>query len=825
MRNALNLNLLTKLLVGLTVLIILSLSVFAYLLTQYTNNQIENFRLQQATSHVASLAKGSVDSLLTQDYDVLESLVFSAKPSDDYVYALLSTPSGKILVHSSPEYASRQISPFEPITDTSRALILDKKYNSNEIIEVIQPILLGKEHIANAHVAYYKKFGENLKISGQIPVAQSIFTLLIALIIGIIVITKTLISPINSLTKIISSTNLDKPVPLPKELINKRDEVGSMANSFNDLIQRSSSLYSKLISEEKYLQQVINKLGEESQRLQITLSSIGDAVFTTDTQGIVQYINPVAEVLSGYKCHDAKGIAFPEIFTLVDEKNNSVGSLITDMSLKAKDNIHYTDLRLLHHDGLISYVDFTASPILDSNTSAIGVIIVVRDQTERKKLEHHLTFQAAHDPLTKLANRSEFERVLKNSLEINVTQDSHVVCFMDIDQFKIVNDSAGHAAGDKLLIELCGIFKKHIRNTDDLLARIGGDEFAILLTQCPTHIAERIANDICIEIKNHRFIFEDQVFTSGVSIGVTLAHPGLDTASEVMKSADAACFIAKDKGRNRVEIYDKGENYTIQRHGEMSWVSKITKALDDNNFALAMQPFKQLSEEDKSGVQLEILIRIKDGDNNYLSPHLFLPAAERYNKAIDIDVWVINETFRWFYSHPEYLMKLQKCSINLSGQSIGSDIIISTIENNLEKYNIDANKFCFEVTESSAIRHLDSALNMMQRLRKYGFKFSLDDFGCGMSSFSYLKNLPLDYLKIDGSFIRNIQNEPINQGIVTAINDVAHLMGLKTVAEYVSSQEIMDIVSSIGIDIAQGYVISKPIIIEESPEKIKELFS
>jgi diguanylate cyclase (GGDEF)-like protein len=438
------------------------------------------------------------------------------------------------------------------------------------------------------------------------------------------------------------------------------------------------------------------------------------------------------------------------------------------------------------------------------------VFAAVEDITEARALSQQLRFQAAHDALTGLVNRREFENRLERALKsAEDGRSQHALCYLDLDQFKIINDTCGHVASDELLGRLGRVLAQQVRR-QDTLARLGGDEFGVLLENCSMHVAERVANALRRGIEDFRFAWDGQVFGIGVSIGVVSIEGRGQTVSSILSAADAACYAAKDRGRNRIHIYREGDVDLARRHGEMRWVTRIQTALEENRFELARQPIVSLSTASGSDTHYELLVRMRDEDGNLVLPEAFLPAAERYNLSVRLDRWVIREAFRLLTLDPDHLERLFLCSINLSGVSLADEDFLIFVTTELASTGLPPDKICFEITETAAIANLPGAMRFIEVLRRIGCRFALDDFGSGLSSFAYLKSLPVDFLKIDGVFVKDIVEDPIDRELVRSINEIGHVMGKRTIAEFVESDEILAVLSGIGVDYAQGFELGKP---------------
>jgi len=424
----------------------------------------------------------------------------------------------------------------------------------------------------------------------------------------------------------------------------------------------------------------------------------------------------------------------------------------------------------------------------------------------RRKAEEAIHHMAFHDMLTGLVNRHEFEHRLRELLEHARKTDSvHALLYLDLDQFKIINDTCGHVAGDELLRQLSRVLQHNIRGKD-VLARLGGDEFCALLENCPMERAQVIAESLRKAIKDFRFVWEDRVFTVGVSIGVVPITSSAIDAGELLSKADLACYAAKDNGRNCVQVYCEENQDFEDRRGEMNWVSRIDHALENNRFVLYQQPITPIN-----GVHdqhFELLIRMLDENDKIIPPGAFIPAAERYDRMQQIDHWVIQAACK----HMAELNGHNKSiyTINLSGSSLGDEGLLDYVEEMIKHYKIASEKVCFEITETAAISNFRHATDFINRMKGFGCQFALDDFGSGLSSFSYLKSLHVDYLKIDGGFVKNITEDPMDRAIVESINQIGHAAGLETIAEFVENDNICDVIRRIGVDYAQGYGIGRP---------------
>ncbi len=435
------------------------------------------------------------------------------------------------------------------------------------------------------------------------------------------------------------------------------------------------------------------------------------------------------------------------------------------------------------------------------------------DISDRKQADEQLTYQAKHDTLTGLVNRQEFENRTERLLStIKHEKGEYALCYLDLDQFKVVNDTCGHAAGDELLRQISSVLSGAVRHRDTL-ARLGGDEFGVLMEHCSLGHAYRVAESLQRAIQEYQFSWEGHNFRVGVSIGLVPIIETTTNLAELMKNADMACYMAKDMGRNRIQTYHIEHSELAKRHGEMHWVERLNQALEEDRFCLYAQAIVPL--DDKPDKHYELLLRMKDVEGNIILPGDFLPAAERYNLIVKLDRWVIGNTFQVLSENSLFLNEIDFCSINLSGQSLTDPEILDLIIIQLNKTCISGKKICFEITETAAISNLSIAMKFIASLRGLGCQFALDDFGSGLSSFAYLKNLSVDFLKIDGMFVKDIVNDPIDHAMVKSINEIGHIMGIQTIAEFVENDVIKGMLKEIGVDYVQGYGLGKPYPLEQ----------
>jgi diguanylate cyclase (GGDEF)-like protein/PAS domain S-box-containing protein len=558
-------------------------------------------------------------------------------------------------------------------------------------------------------------------------------------------------------------------------------------------------------------------LHRAQERAEVTLHSIGDGVITTDASGRIEYLNPVAEQYTGWSSAEATGKPLDLVYRVVDDRTKKMvvhgaGANPADAASTG------LALSLLGRQGNTCLVRESHAPIRGRSGNAVGQVIVFHDVGQIEEMAQKLTWQASHDPLTGLVNRREFERRMGGVLESARSDNKeHAVLYMDLDNFKTVNDSCGHAAGDELLRQLATVMLARMRGSDTL-ARLGGDEFGALLESCPVDQGVRLANGMRDAVRDFRFVWKDKTFGVGVSIGLVPLTKDSGSIGRVLAAADATCYDAKNKGRDRVQVYQPKDGSAVEKRGELAMVSQINHAFELGNFRLYRQKIVALSGDEESDPHYEILVRMVDAAGRLIPPSGFMPAAERYNLMSSIERWVISTLVEYLHRQRESGALVRQAgavapafyAVNLSAASIEDASFPDFLRRLLTRFNLPRGLLCFEVTETTAISNLTKAAQLMHELRAMGCGFALDDFGIGMSSFAYLKYLPVDYIKIDGVFVRDMAADQMDFAIVEAINRIAHILGLKTVAEFVEDEATLERLRALGVDFAQGYFISKP---------------
>jgi Amt family ammonium transporter len=562
-------------------------------------------------------------------------------------------------------------------------------------------------------------------------------------------------------------------------------------------------LIEDLTQNNKIQNQLLEQLRKSEQLANGAFNNSGVAMALVDSDAKIFKVNQASCDLFRFSESGLMGKRFIDVS---QEEHGRQIQLFEELIAGKREQYQSKDRYLLgENDGKTSvWVETTIAAVKDDKGQFEYAVMHVHDISKEHKLTQKLTFQAQHDALTALPNRYAFETKLQSLLDSD-DDDEHVLCYLDLDQFKVVNDTCGHIAGDELLKQLALLLKQALRKSD-LLARIGGDEFAVLLLNCSMDSAVIHLEKVLMTLREFRYVYEGQSFNVGASMGLVMIDSN-SSLTDVLKQADSACYAAKDAGRDRLHIYRKDDAVLAQRTGEMKWVTRIQRAIEKNKFVLFYQQIVQIDGKEKAP-HFELLIRMTDDDGGIIPPGLFLPAAERYNLAAAIDLWVINHTIDMLNKAYEEGKNIEGVyGVNLSGQSLGDarfyENIIQLMRDN--DFQETGAVICFEVTETAAISNITAALRLMKELREIGCQFALDDFGSGLSSFAYLKQMPIDYLKIDGMFVKDCLTDPVNLEMISSINGIGQVMGLKTIAEFVENEDIFNKLGEVGIDYAQGY--------------------
>ena len=558
------------------------------------------------------------------------------------------------------------------------------------------------------------------------------------------------------------------------------------------------------------LRTLTRQLSEQHELLRVTLQSIGDAVITTDAQGAVTWLNPVAERMTGWLTQEAIGRPLAQVFHIVHEETRQPTENPVALCLKQAKVVGLANHTvLISRDGDEYGIEDSAAPIRNAVGDMLGVVLVFHDVTEQRRLSGEMSYRASHDALTGLINRAEFEARLRRTLsKAHEERSQHALMYIDLDQFKLVNDACGHSVGDQLLQQVAKLMGETVR-ARDTLARLGGDEFAVILEHCTTEQAQRVAQQICDRMDDFRFVHDGRRFRIGTSIGLVPLDTRWANTAALMQAADTSCYAAKEAGRNRVHAWFDTDLAMRARHGEMQWATRLEQAIDDNGFVLYAQKIQALR-AGATGLHAEVLLRLLDTDGSLIPPGAFLPAAERFHLSSRVDRWVLQHALARLAAVPD-LQAVELLCINLSGQSIGDRAFHRhAVELLTLAGPAVCQRVCFEITETAAITNMADATHFIEQVRALGVRMALDDFGAGASSFGYLKSLSLDLLKIDGQFIKDLIDDPLDDAAVRCFVDVARVVGVQTVAEFVDRPEILQRVREHGIDYAQGFLLHRP---------------
>lgn len=780
---------------------------------------IHDFSIKRKLQFISFVSSFSAVLIAGVIFSLMEMHRFQQKTLDDLTAlgTIAARRSSAALLLRDPEMARQNLAIFEPFTDVKRACIYDRQRQvfakaaalaktdlacpnltalprSNELenrMFIIDDIERDHEVLGHLYIdvdlteSYWQKVW-SLGLIYLVLLASSLLTFIFS-----IPLLQLIVRPINELVKTVEKISVKGDYSLRARKIYK-DELGTLVDTFNVMISTVEKHHHSLLkARNRYL---------------ILYDDNPTMVFNVKPDGVIISVNKFgAKQLS----HSTNRLRDESIFNFIHPEDLHLLKKLFEQCLEHVNKIHKLEFRLICRDDRIIWVRGTARLSADE-TQNMNILLVCEDVTETRTLAEQIAYQACHDALTGLVNRNEFDRQIKLALEsARNSRTEYALCYLDLDQFKVVNDTCGHLAGDELLRQIGVLLKKQIRQ-DDLLARLGGDEFGILMKGCLLPQAYKACEKIRSSIQDFNFAWEGRTFAVGVSIGIAGINSISGNSIESLKEADAACYAAKEKGRNRVHVFRPNDEELAMRQGEMQWVTKIQEGLLQNRFCIFGQPIVPIAES-KEGLHFETLIRYQDHNGHIVPPGAFLPAAERYNIAATLDRWVIASLFEWLAKRPGFLDDLSLCSVNLSGVSLSDETMLDFIDREFSRWEIPTNKICFEITETAAIASLSNANRFIQTLKGQGCFFSLDDFGSGLSSFAYLKNLPVDFLKIDGLFVKDILNDQVDLAMVKSINEVGHVMNKKTIAEFVENEKIFELLRELGVDYAQGYGVGKPL--------------
>jgi diguanylate cyclase (GGDEF)-like protein/PAS domain S-box-containing protein len=544
----------------------------------------------------------------------------------------------------------------------------------------------------------------------------------------------------------------------------------------------------------------------------LALNSLAEAIITTDAQGRIGYMNPAAERMTGSSAQQALGKSLEDLVGLVDELDRRLLSDPVRQALTsgAPVNLSRRAMLLSRANGSERSIELSASPIRNDAKEVIGAALLLHDVTELRGLARQMSYQATHDALTGLVNRREFERRLEEATESGHRgEGQHVLCYLDLDRFKVVNDTSGHLAGDSMLREVAKVLRDAVRDSDTV-ARLGGDEFGVLLIGCPLDKARQIADDVCRAVGDYRFVWKDKIFNIGVSIGLVEISRESGTLEELLAAADSACYVAKKQGSGRVAVYSARDEALARHTGEIQWLQRLQSALKENRFQLYHQPIIPAHGNEGSGPAMEVLVRLQDESGHEVPPSEFVRAAERYRLMGLVDRWVVQTTLAALGRGAIQIPPNRGVAINISGETLGDLQFLEFVVECLDSTGVAPSQICFEISESAVVANLDHARRFVGVLHGMGCQFALDDFGSGVGSFSNLKNLPMDYLKIDGSFMRNLAGDSVNQAMVTAMIKLARTLNFKVIAEQVEDAAALEAVRRMGVDYIQGFAVGRP---------------
>ncbi len=595
------------------------------------------------------------------------------------------------------------------------------------------------------------------------------------------------------------------------QLINGNDQ-GLWVEAQSSVIEyRGNDAILTVARDVSYRKSLEVSLSRSKRQAQYTLESIAEGVITTDNEGRIDYMNRAAESMTGADREAAAGQQVSDIFSLIDEADRrSLGDPVERcLAMRRRVNMGRRALMVSREGEQEHSIEITASPIKGPGNSITGTVVVFHDVSELRGLTRQMSYQATHDPLTGLVNRREFERRLQEAMDhAHAEESTHILCYMDLDRFKAVNDSCGHLAGDNMLREIASLIRNQVRDSDSV-GRLGGDEFGTLLIGCPLEKATQIATDICGAVSDYRFVWQDKIFNIGISVGLVEITQASGSLQDIMSAADSACYVAKQRGRGQVHVYSARDEAIARERGDIRWLRQMQSALHEDRFQIALQSIIATAGQD-SGPAYEILIRLPDERGRIANSAEFLRPAQRYQLMPQIDRWVVAATLSAMNAGEIRLPRGRSCSINISGQTLSDEGFLGFVVDSLDRSGISPGSICFEVNEGVVSTDVQHVQRFIEVLHGIGCEFALDDFGSGLGSFSRLKRLPVDYLKIDGAYTRGLPADDINQEMVTAMIKLARTMEFRVIAEQVESQQDFDWLRDHGVDFVQGNFIDEP---------------
>jgi len=772
-----------------SILFILTIGIISW--TSWEKESIEKSSRTNAQSIVEILSQDFVRILFLHSTDAAADMSVKLEAFSHIRYVEMYDKSGKFLFSYKH---SKELSSF---TEAKKQEQLPSSLLNN-YHKFLIPIKYQGQIYGSAYVIYSSVDAQKRMADFYSYLYWSIPILLVISFLLALLLQKIIAKPISTMADIVEEISISNN--FETRVDNKtRGELGTLADGFNHLMQT--------------IQNTQVQLHSDKERLRVTLESIAEGVIATDANGLIEYMNPVAETLLEKNESDVIGKPLDDVFIIEYEKTTKlITGQLDNCLLHGKIQFNLDNICIRLNEEKIP-IQSSIAPICDISENINGAVVVFRNVSDARDMAKKLEHQASHDGLTDLINRNEFEAQL-SSIVKNIGNNLHALIYLDLDQFKIVNDTSGHMAGDSMLRQISGIIRNHVRDSD-IVARLGGDEFGILLPRCTITQAREIANKLLQVISEFSFKWENRLFRVGASIGVVSITDNSLSHIDLLKQADIACYAAKNLGRNRIHVYEPGDKELAKMHGEMQWVSRIEKAFEKKLFRLYVQKVVPTVSSNELE-SYEVLIRFIEEDGTINFPGSFLGSAERYGLMSRIDEWVIENLLG-----SEHAINLINAignvqfNVNISYTTLGNPNSIERIRQMVVKSKFPADCLCFEFTETAASIDVPATLKFMRNMKYLGCKFALDDFGSGLSSFGYLKNLPVDFIKIDGTLVKDIASDQINLAMVESINHIGKVMGIKTIAEYVHSKEVSQLLKKINVGYLQGYYIHRPMPIEE----------